>query len=244
MFSYWHTGKTGGVIVSILGLFLLLRGGTVAQVPGIRSIPLRPRNVFLDNGSLQPGLPGAIATLPLFLRNGGHFGFGSGGFQQFTLSNPQSVIIPPGQVGGVGMAGGAGAAGAAGGCGGGFSGGVNTGQATFGGGGAGQTSAFFPCALNQGQLIGALVQRVFLDGFIPQYNVAVPPQIHGGIPTLPVQMATGFGSLQGTLFIGVNGAAGAAGLNGIQGQQAPPQGAVGIGVGIKGGFNGFAGNCY
>src|SRR5205814_10599943 len=127
MFSYWRACKTGGVIVSVLGLLLLLRSGTVAQAPGIRSIPLRPRNVFLDNGSLQPGLPGAIATLPLFLRNGGHFGLGSGGFQQFTLTNPQAVIIPSGSGGG--GAGGAGAAGAGGSCGGGFSGGVNPGQA-------------------------------------------------------------------------------------------------------------------
>jgi hypothetical protein len=242
MFSYWRACKTGGVILSAAGLILLFRSGTVAQAPpGIRSLPLTPRNVFLDNGSLQPGLPGAIATLPLFLRNGGHFGFGSGGFQQFTLTNPQALIMPTGS-GGAG-AGGAGAAGGSGSCGGGFSGGVNTGQATnFGGAGAGQPSAFFPCSLNQGQFVGALVQRIFLDGFIPQYNVAVPPQIHGGIPTLPVQMASGFGSLQGTLFIGVNGAAGAAGLNGIQGQQVIPP--LQVGVGGKIGFSGMQGNCY
>lgn len=102
----WRVIQKSGLAALALLVLLPAQGGVVARPPGIRSIPLRPRNVFIDNGSLQPGLPGGIATLPLFLRNGGHFGFGSGGFQQFTLSNPRSVIIPPGMGGMGGKAGG------------------------------------------------------------------------------------------------------------------------------------------
>jgi hypothetical protein len=102
----WRMFLISGLAVFALLLLFPGRSGVEARTPGIRALPIRPRNVFLDNGSLQPGLPGAVSTLPLFLRNGGHFGFGSGGFQQFTLSNPRSVIIPPGMSGMGGKAGG------------------------------------------------------------------------------------------------------------------------------------------
>lgn len=102
----WRVIQKGGLAALALLLLLPVHGGVAARTPGIRSIPLRPRNVFLDNGSLQPGLPGGHATLPLFLRNGGHFGFGSGGFQQYTISNPKSAIFPPGMSGMGGKAGG------------------------------------------------------------------------------------------------------------------------------------------
>ncbi len=49
----------------------------------------------LDNGSSQQNLPGNIATLPLFLRNGGFAGFGSGAFGQLQQSPPAGGVIVP-----------------------------------------------------------------------------------------------------------------------------------------------------
>lgn len=97
---------SGLVALALLVLLPVQGGGAPRMTPGIRSLPLRPRHVFLDNGSLQPGLPGAISTLPLFLRNGGNFGLGSGGFQQHQLTKPQSELMPPGMSGMGGKAGG------------------------------------------------------------------------------------------------------------------------------------------
>jgi hypothetical protein len=71
---------------------------------GIRNLPGRPVILPLDNGSLQNNLPGNTATLPLFLRNGGWFGFGSGAFGQLQANPPAGgVIFAPNQnLGGMG----------------------------------------------------------------------------------------------------------------------------------------------
>ena len=190
----------------------------------------------LDNGSIQSNLPGNIATLPLFLRNGGHFGFGSGAFGQLQANPPAGGVIVP-------MS-------------------MNLGT----GGGRhrrrrrrppgrhwrlpgwrppgssrdrrrrrrrrqGQQSAFFPCSLQQGQFSGALAQRIVQDGFILQYGVAVVPQVLGGIPTMATQMGTGFGGLKGNLF---------SAQQNMQNQNI--NGNVGVG-GKLGGLNGYSG-CY
>jgi hypothetical protein len=60
-----------------------------------RNLPPRPANLPLNNGSLQSNLPGNIATLPLFLRNGGWFGFGYGAFGQMQANPPAGGVIIP-----------------------------------------------------------------------------------------------------------------------------------------------------
>jgi hypothetical protein len=200
-----------------------LSAQVIPQAP--RNLPPRPVVQVLDNGSIQTNLPGNIATLPLFLRNGGHFGFGSGAFGQLQANPPAGGVINP-MSQNLGMGGAAGAGGG---------GGLLGGQSCQGGGavgavallgiggaGGGQQQAFYPCSLTQGQFTGALTQRVIQDGFIVQYGVAMVPQVLGGIPTLPVQMGTGFGGLKGNLFnaqqnqqnVNMNGNGGAAGIGG------------------------------
>jgi hypothetical protein len=228
-----------GVLVWLVGSELSAQ--LIPQAP--RNLPPRPVIMPLDNGSIQTNLPGNIATLPLFLRNGGHFGFGSGAFGQLQANPPAGgVIIPMSQnLGGAG-AGGAGGGGILGGMGGCQGGGAVGAIALLGIGGAqgGQQQAFFPCSLQQGQFMGALTQRVIQDGFIVQYGVAATPQVLGGIVTTAVQMGSGFGGLKGNLFnaqqnqqnVNMNGNGGAAGIGGVGG------GKIGL-IGLSGAYG-----CY
>jgi len=221
--------KTGVAVVAIGILLMLARGvESAGPRPGPKAI-IQP----LDNGSAQLNLPGNIATLPLFLRNGGHFGFGSGAFGQLQTSPPAGGVIVPQSVN-LGNGGGGGGALLLGG-GGGSCQGTNMGGFALGGLGGlgGQQSAFFPCTLQQGQFPGALVQRVVQDGFNLQYGVAVVPQVLGGIPTLPVQMGAGFGSLKGVMFQG----------NQQNLNQANQQNLGALGVGGKLGIAGLSGAC-
>jgi hypothetical protein len=194
---------TVAVLALVIILALMLDAG-FSQVARPKNLPPRPQNLPLDNGSLQTNLPGNIATLPLFLRNGGFFGFGSGAFGQLQANPPAGgVILPPSQQLGGNGAGGAGGLGGGilgnmSGCQGG--GGVNVAIVGVQGGQQGQQNAFFPCSLQQGQFTGSLTQRVIQDGFIVQYGVAMVPQVLGGIPTLATQMGSGFGGLKGNLF--------------------------------------------
>jgi hypothetical protein len=225
-------------------LTLLARTDVSGQVALPKNLPPRPQNLPLNNGSLQTNLPGNIATLPLFLRNGGFFGFGSGAFGQLQANPPAGgVILPPSmQLGGQGAGGGAGGLGGLLGGMGGCQGGGAIGIAIVGvmGGQQGNQNAFFPCSLQQGQFSGALVQRIIQDGFIVQYGVAMVPQVMGGIPTLATQMGSGFGGLKGNLFnaqqnqqnVNMNGAGGAGNFNGGVG------GKIGL-VGLGGAYG-----CY
>jgi hypothetical protein len=227
--------RNGAVLALSIGTLLVLARSGNSQGGGPRNLPFI-RQLPLDNGSLQDNLPGNIATLPLFLRNGGHFGFGAGAFGMLQAAPPAGgVIIPPSQqlgaAGAVGAGGAIGALGGMTGCQGTGFGGLVFGGIGGIGGQQGQQNAFFPCSLQQGQFPGALVQRIVQDGFFLQYGVAVVPQIMGGIPTLPVQMGTGFGGLKGNLFLG----------NQLQ-QQQGNLGAIGGKIGI-GGFAGSYG-CY
>jgi hypothetical protein len=211
-------------------LILLLLVGVGPSWAQPRQGLLKPVVLPLDNGSLQNNLPGNIATLPLFLRNGGHWGFGAGAFGQLAANPPSGGVIIPQSMGLGGNNGGGNILGGMTGCqGGGIAGGL---LGLIGGaGGQSQQNPFFPCALQQGQLTGALVQRVVQDGFILQYGVAAVPQVMGGIPTLAVQMGSGFGGLKGNLF------------NGQQNQQNVNFNGQGGG---KIGIGGFAGayGCY
>lgn len=245
--------KTTAVIGLAFGVALLIRGVSTAQ----RVRPLvRPPGIALNNGSLQGG---GIAVAPLLLRNGGFFGFQSGGFN--NVGSAPGTIIPGMSAGGAGGAGGGaggGIGGGSGGCGGGaiggfgaFGGGFGGGGGAIGGfgGGIGGGNGFFPCPLQQGQLPGALVQRVVLPGFNPQFGVSVPTQIIGGVPTLPVQIGSGFAGLQGIMFQGntLNQQQGGAqiqgGIGGIGGGGFRNVGGFGFGgkLGGIGGFNGQSG---
>jgi hypothetical protein len=199
---------------------------------------------------------GGIAVAPLLLRNGGFFGFQSGGFN--NVGNAPGTIVPG--MGGGGAGGGAGGLGGGigggGGCGGGAIGGFGAFGGGFGGGaiggvggGVGGGNGFFPCPLQQGQLPGALVQRVVLPGFNPQFGVSMPPQVLGGVPTLPVQIGSGFAGLQGIMFQGqtLNQQQGAqqfaGGIGGLGGLGGGFRAGGGFGgkLGGIGGFNGYAG---
>jgi hypothetical protein len=231
----WSTRniQCGAILVLAVGILAwLARSQLSAQgfPQAARNLPPRPVVQPLDNGSLQNNLPGNIATLPLFLRNGGHFGFGSGAFGQLQANPPAGgVIIPMSQgLGAGGAAGAGGGGGLLGGLGGCQGGGAIGAVALLGGGGAagGMPQAFYPCSITQGTFTGALTQRVIQDGFIVQYGVAMVPQVLGGIPTLANQMGSGFGGLKGNLFnaqqnqqnVNQNGNGGAAGIGGIGGK--------------------------
>ncbi len=237
MFQSGRIVKNGCVAVVAVGILIVLARGVESAGPRPS-----PKGIVqpLDNGSLQANLPGNIATLPLFLRNGGHFGFGSGAFGQLNTSPPAGGVIVPqssnlGNGGGGVLLLGAGGGGNNNGC----QGAGNMGGFALGGLGGlgGQQSPFFPCTLQQGQFPGALVQRVVQDGFNLQYGVAVVPQVLGGIPTLPVQMGTGFGSLKGVMFQGNQ-----QNLNQANQQNLGAQGGV-LGALGKAGLSGACG-CY
>ncbi len=245
-FSTRAIPRTAALLVALGILAGLVSGQLSAQVipQAARNLPPRPVIMPLDNGSLQTNLPGNIATLPLFLRNGGHFGFGSGAFGQLQANPPAGgVIIPMSQnLGGQGAGGGLLGGGILGGMAGCQGGGAIGAIALLGAGGAqgGQPQAFFPCSLTQGQFMGALTQRIVQDGFIVQYGVAATPQVLGGVVTAAVQMGSGFGGLKGNLFnaqqnqqnVNMNGNGGNAGIGGVGG------GKIGL-IGLGGAYG-----CY
>jgi hypothetical protein len=87
-------GAVAVLCAGLLGMLWADRGSGAFPL-GIRNLPGRPIILPLDNGSLQNNLPGNVATLPMFLRNGGWFGFGSGAFGQLQANPPAGGIVFP-----------------------------------------------------------------------------------------------------------------------------------------------------
>ncbi|MCS6850588.1 MAG: hypothetical protein NZ700_05400 [Gemmataceae bacterium] len=220
----------------------ILPNGTVTH---IATLPLCARLPGAFTGwvttsfALQGGVPGAVYVPP------GSNATGNANFTCIVNNSPfggNNIVCVPGNVNvvGAGTGGLNPGMGASAGCGGGnFLGGATNIASTTFGGGIGGANGFFPCSLPQGVFPGALVQRIFLPGFVDSVqcpSIMVNPQILGGIPTLPVQIGSGFGGLVGSLFQG--------GLPTVQGQ-----GFGGFPIGgnfgglVKGGFNGMAGSC-
>jgi hypothetical protein len=86
--------KLGLGALSATILLFVLADSHVASGAG-RGGLTRPIILPLDNGSLQNNLPGNVATLPLFLRNGGVWGFGAGAFGQLQANPPSGGVIIP-----------------------------------------------------------------------------------------------------------------------------------------------------